>query len=114
MISEVKSDGMVWTYLEDKIPHHTPINDQTDGIVRINRGHFEYYDARFNIWTRLSGNTLRMSSDARLSVIIDWADQKMREERLVTEAEKNNPALKLAKERYELMKQIVLTEERNK
>ena len=84
-----------------------------DGIIRVNINRLEYYNSDEDTWTPLIGDKvdLNMKLPAGLDVVINWAYEKMNEERKIEQLAAKYPALKQARDNFELIKQVVKNEE---
>ena len=101
-------DSSITLYLTNHTPMYKPSDTiPNDGYIRTNYGKFEYWDGRNGCWMPCSGADISASLGPRLSYIVEWADRKMDEERKLAELVEKHPALKTAKENYELIKAMV-------
>ena len=101
----------IMLYLTDHSPRYQPSSAvPNDGYIRTNYGKFEYWDGRNGCWMPCSGADINVSLGPRIIPIVEWAERKMIEERRLAEMVEKYPALKAAKENYELIKAMVSNE----
>lgn len=86
-------------------------NMQNDGCIRLNNGSLEYYNAATGLWNNLPGSNIRISFSPHIQNVLDWAEQKMYEEQNLKRLTEKYPALKQAKDNYELIKVLVSNEQ---
>lgn len=92
--------------------YHPDSANFKDGVVRVNINRLEYYNSDEDTWTPLTGDRveLNMNLPAGLDIVISWAYQKMDEERKIEQLAAKYPALKQARDNFELIKQVVKNE----
>lgn len=81
-----------------------------DGSVRTCRGGLEYYNAGSNCWFPMPGANVNINLGPRVEMVLEWAYKKMAEEDQIESLIKKYPALKIAKENYEIVKALVQNE----
>ncbi len=64
-----------------------------------------------NSWKQLGMNYANIELDYQAQQILDWAKQKMEEERKLDELCKKYPGLERARSNFDMFKQLVLNEE---
>jgi hypothetical protein len=84
--------------------------EPTDGTVRVRRGHLEYLNAATGQWYTLTGTVAQIHADPSMQTVINWVNAKIAEEHKLTELVEKYPALKQAKQNYELTKAMVINE----
>lgn len=82
-------------------------NNLNDGSVRTCNGGFEYYNANSSCWFPLSGANVNIELGPHVETVMRWAFKKMAEEEKLSELAKKYPALKQAKDNYEIVKALV-------
>jgi len=58
-------------------------------------------------WEEVMGDTVNLATSSVLDAIVVWADRKMSEEARETELQEKFPALKQAKNNYDLIRKMV-------
>lgn len=116
MITDIKSTSPnIWVTQSNYSPYlneHNNYNNNSSfhGAVRYKGNRFEIYDANANNWLPHIGNEVTISVDPNLSVVLDWAREKMVKEAKEEELLKKHPALQKAKENYDLIRILVENE----
>jgi hypothetical protein len=87
--------------------YHPDNTKPQDGFVRNSNGKFEYYNATNNFWMPMDGDNLYISIDPDIIGVMEWAKEKMAEEVRIKELAGKYPALKKAKENYDMVKALV-------
>lgn len=82
-------------------------NDPSHGVVRYRQNRFEIYDGFARTWIPHYGESVQLSLDARVNVVLDWAEKKMSEEAREKELLEKHPALQKAKENYDIIRKLV-------
>jgi hypothetical protein len=101
-------DSCVTIMLTDHSPKYQPDSRlPSDGHIRTNYGRFEYWDGKSQCWVPFSGSDINVGLGPRLTHIVNWAEQKMDEERQLVKLLADNPSLRTAKENYDLIRAIV-------
>lgn len=92
-------------------PYYNPDNTNFyDGAVRTCKGELEYYDAKAKCWYPLPGLVANIDLHTNMNVVLNWAMKKMDEEEKLKKLAEKYPALKQAKENYEIVKALVQNE----
>lgn len=92
-------------------PYYNPDDTNlNDGAVRTCRGELEYYDAKAKCWYPLPGLVANIDLHTNTNVVLNWAMKKMAEEEKINKLIAKYPALKTAKENYDLIKALVENE----
>lgn len=92
-------------------PYYRPDDKNLhDGSIRNSQGGLEYYDAGNNCWLPLPGANVNINLGPRVEMALEWAYKKMAEEDQIASLVKKYPALKSAKENYEIVKALVQNE----
>lgn len=108
--SITNTDGSVYGIVDQHTPYYSPEDRNLyGGSVRTNCGGLEYYDAQNSCWLPLPGCDVRLEIGSHYQQVLDWAMQKMHEEKEKQLLEKY-PALSAAKKNYELVKAMVENE----
>ena len=102
------SDASIYSVTNSHTPYYTA-NDliPNDGCVRTNNGGLEYYDGRHSCWMPLPGSNVRIEIAPHVQAVLDWAYHKMQEDEEMNALAEKYPALKTAKENYEIVKALV-------
>ena len=107
-IQSVSGGTGVFASVSPSYSSHCPDDTKPqDGFVRNNNGSFEYYNANNNFWKPMHGDNLYISLDPDIVAITEWAKEKMAEEARIKELAEKYPALKKAKENYDVVKALV-------
>lgn len=85
-------------------------NNLHDGSVRTNRGGLEYYDSKSRCWFPLPGADVKVELGPQIEMVLQWAYKKMDEEEKLKQLAEKYPALKQAKENYDIVKALVQNE----
>jgi len=85
------------------LPHYT-------GAVQWNGGTKKFQVSTGGGWTDIDNNIV-FQVDGRLAEIIKWAEEKIKEEGRMKELVAKYPALKDAKEKYEIIYNLVTSKE---
>lgn len=110
--SVTSNNGHVNVGISNYTPYYTPVDSKPlDGHVRTRNGGFEYYDANMQKWTPLPGDVARIDLTGMADNAISWVYEKMAEEARLKELAEKYPALKTAKEHYEIIKVMVQNNE---
>lgn len=89
-------------------PYYAPDDKNLhDGSIRTNRGGLEYYDASNSCWLPLPGADVKVELGPHIEMVLQWAYKKMDEEEKLKQLAEKYPALKQAKENYEIVKAMV-------
>ena len=94
---------------------HTPFYNPDDknlhdGSVRTCRGGLEYYDASHSCWLPLPGSNVNVELSPHVESVLQWAFKKMEEEEKLKQLAEKYPALKAAKENYDIVKALIENE----
>lgn len=104
-------DMGIYGTITDHTPYYIPDDKRfMDGVVRTSRGGLEYYDAEVGDWFPLPGSEVNLEIAPHIKVVLDWAYYKMEEERKLGALVAKYPALKQAKENYDIIKAMVQNE----
>jgi hypothetical protein len=91
--------------------HYQPSDSiPNDGALRSYGRYIQYYNAASCCWMDLRGDTLYVELSADVQVVIDWAKNKMTEDEHIKNLAEKYPALKKAKENYDVVKALVENE----
>ena len=106
------SDMSIYGTVTDHTPYYTPDDKNLhDGVIlRTSQGGLEYYDVKLGDWLPLPGCQVTLELGPMSRTVLDWAYDKMEEERKLEELVAKYPALKQAKENYEIIKAMVANE----
>lgn len=96
--------GVTITNSPGYIPYTALPVSATPGSVWCNQEGFHVYTG--SSWTKVD-ESVSVSLEPRILTIVGWAEKKMREEHQESEMLKKYPALKSAKENYDLIKNLV-------
>lgn len=102
-------DSSLQVYCTDHSPHNIiDVSNIMSGVVRINRGRMEYYATEISDWLPLNGVSVRidMIKDPEHDQMLEWYRKKIIEEFELEQKLKKYPALKKAKENYDLVYQM--------
>lgn len=92
-------------------PYVNAIEDSAraiDGDVRFNNGEFEVYSC--GCWYTISAGTTDITLHEQDRLALEWAREQMKKEEKDKELMERYPALKQAKEKYELIRALVENE----
>jgi hypothetical protein len=104
-------DSSIYATTTSHTPYYTPDDKNLhDGAVRTTRGGFEYYDVNRQCWFPLPGADINLTVGPQFQIVLDWAMRKMNEEEKIKKLAEKYPALKQAKENYDLIKAMVENE----
>lgn len=85
---------------------YTPIpQSAVPGSVWFNNSDFHVYNG--SGWEKISGTEVTIGLDPSIQQVISWAKQKMDDEQQEAALLEKHPALKTAKENYDLIKNLV-------
>lgn len=102
------SDASILVTYSAHTPYYTPDDKNLhDGAVRTSQGGLEYYDAKYNSWLPLPGLDVKLEIAPHVQHVLDWAYLKMQEELELDNLVAKYPALKQAKENFDLVKAMV-------
>jgi hypothetical protein len=85
-------------------------NDPSHGAVRYRESNFEIYDSFNKTWITYFGETANITLEPRIHILLEWVEQKMQEEHRERKLLETYPALKTAKDNYELIKALIKNE----
>lgn len=104
-------DQSILVINNDYTPYYSPDNTRPmDGVLRTCNGGLEYYDAHVGDWLPLPGCKVELELGHHTAEVVKWAQQKMLEEDKLDELAEKYPALKKAKENYDIIRRIVQNE----
>lgn len=78
---------------------------EVDGDLRLNNSQLEVFNN--GCWTVLGDQSFGINLSPRGQEVLQWAEQKMCEEQRLQELCEKYPALKEAKDKYEMIKALV-------
>jgi hypothetical protein len=78
-----------------------------DGALRTYAGNIQYYDADSHCWMLMQGSDVSVDLAADHQVIMDWVRDKMVEDVRIKDLTEKYPALKKAKENFDVIKALV-------
>lgn len=109
MITSINTSGNLIVQHNHSAPYISP-GSQSAGMVRYNTTmhQMEVYDGV--AWLKIGG-PCQISLSGETEMIIEWAREKMLEEKRIDELCEKYPGLRKARDNYELFKKIVTTEE---
>jgi hypothetical protein len=73
------------------LPHINSSDDPMQGVVRVMHGRPEVYNG--GMWTHLPQNTAYVDTTSLAKNVLEWALEKMQEERQCAELAKHHPAI---------------------
>jgi hypothetical protein len=105
--SVIGTHGIV-TYNTHPGTHYYP-NDSipNDGALRTYAGNIQFYDAVSHCWMLLVGDQATVEISADVQVVMDWVRDKMVEDVRIKDLTEKYPALKKAKENFDVIKALV-------
>jgi hypothetical protein len=88
--------------------HYYP-NDlvPSDGALRTYAGNMQYYNASKTCWQQLQGDTVHVELSMEVHVVLNWVRDKMAEDVRIKDLIEKHPALKKAKENFDIIKVLV-------
>jgi hypothetical protein len=105
------SDASIYVTHQGYTPYYNPDDKNLhDGAVRTKNGGLEYYDTKYNNWMPLPSTDVKIEIAPHVQVVLDWAHLKMKEELELEQLVAKYPALKQAKENFEIVKALVRNE----
>ena len=78
------------------------------GAIRYHYGNLETFDG--GRWLAIQTHTAHIDLPPDIKAVIDWAANKMNEEKKLNQLCKDNPALAKARDNYEVIKKLVASE----
>jgi hypothetical protein len=110
-IQEITSSyGITCSTSNSATVHHPDNTKPNDGVLRTNCGSTEYYNANVHQWMPLHGQTTYIGISSDIHAMLDWAKDKMAEDFRINELAQKYPALKKAKENFDVVKALVENE----
>ena len=107
-IQNVNGEHGITCYRTNYGTHYYP-NDSmpNDGALRTYAGNIQYYNALTHCWALLEGDQATVEISMEVQMIMDWARDKMAEDMRIKDLAEKYPALKKAKENFDVVKALV-------
>jgi hypothetical protein len=106
MIKQAYGHSGVYVSIGHTYGPYTPIpQSAVPGTVWFNDNNFHVYTG--SGWEKISGVDINIGLEPQVQDVISWAKQKMAAEQKEAELLEKYPALKSAKENYDLIKNLV-------